>query len=69
VKPRDKRANAPRPVRSCQHCETTFSLERRRDAVYCSPRCRVTAWKRRHRATSSSPHRTPLTDHSGPSAA
>jgi hypothetical protein len=69
VKPREKRANAPRPVRACQHCRTIISLELRRDAKYCSTKCQVTAWKQRHRTTSGSPHRTPLTDHSGPSAA
>lgn len=50
VKPREERANAPRPVRACRHCGETISLKLKRDAIYCGSRCRVTAWKRQNSA-------------------
>ncbi len=33
-------------MRTCEHCETAFVVARA-DASYCSPRCRVAAWRAR----------------------
>jgi hypothetical protein len=40
VKPRAKRMSAPRPIRPCVFCGEQIPLSRRRDAIYCSERCR-----------------------------
>lgn len=45
VKPRAKRANAPRPERSCLRCGNAISLDKRRDAKYCKTSCQIAAWK------------------------
>jgi hypothetical protein len=47
VKPRELRVSAPRPARNCIHCGQPVSLRLKRDAVYCAPRCRVAACKKR----------------------
>jgi hypothetical protein len=48
VKPREQRANAPRPVRSCLYCGDEVSLTRRRDALYCGDNCRIAMFRQRH---------------------
>lgn len=49
VKPREKRASAPKIRRTCAGCGLLISLLKRRDAKYCSSLCQVNAWKRAHR--------------------
>lgn len=49
VKPREQRQSAPKVATSCSYCGAPVPATLRRDAQYCSPRCRVTAWKHAQR--------------------
>lgn len=41
-----RRPEPPPRAESCRHCGGGMDPSLRRDAVYCSPRCRVNHWKR-----------------------
>lgn len=46
VKPPEQRVSAPKPERTCDHCEKAIPPERRRDARFCRDGCRIASWKR-----------------------
>lgn len=51
VKPLEDRPSAPKPERDCRECDGPIGEEMRRDAEFCSSRCRVRAWKRNAKAS------------------